>query len=40
MLQMKGFCPDYDLFPNDVDSLCIGTQLKYKFHTVETIVGK
>ena len=39
-LQMKGLCRDCDISPNDGDDLCIGTPLKCKVHTKETIVGK
>ena len=39
-LQMKGLCRDCDISPNDRDDLCIGKELKCRFHTKEAIVGK
>ena len=39
-LQMNGIFRDCDNSPKDGDYLCIGTPLKCKFHTKETIVGK
>ena len=34
---MNGLCRDCDISPYDGDDLCIGSQLKCKFHTKESI---
>ena len=39
-LQMKGLCRECDIPPKDGDDLCIDKELKCRFHTKETIVGK
>ena len=37
-LEMNGLCRDCDISPHEGDNLCIGSQLKCKFHTKDSIV--